>query len=144
MSTLCDPLDCSPPGSSAHGILQARLPEWVTISFSRGSSWPRDRTWGSYVCCIAGRFFTSWDITEETFWFKVLTVSALLGCHVPAHHHCKIIPETLFHDLSGFWEILGHCLQDSSEPWMNCPVWWLKTGHVVSCSVQDCLKMEGS
>ena len=39
---LCDPVDCSPPGSSIHGILQARLLEWVAISFSRGSSLPRD------------------------------------------------------------------------------------------------------
>ena len=41
---LCDPMDCSPPGSSVHGILQARTLEWVAISFSRGSSQPRDRT----------------------------------------------------------------------------------------------------
>ena len=53
--TLCDPMDCSPPGSSVHGILQARILEWVVISFSRGSSQPRDQTWVSYT---AGRFFT--------------------------------------------------------------------------------------
>ena len=41
-STLCDPVDCSLPGSSVHGIFQARILEWVAISFSRGSSWPRD------------------------------------------------------------------------------------------------------
>ena len=52
---LCDPMDCSPPGSSVHGILQARILEWVAIPFSRGSSQPRDRTPVSY---IAGRFFT--------------------------------------------------------------------------------------
>ena len=40
--TCCDPMDCSPPGSSVHGILQARILEWVAISFSRGSSQPRD------------------------------------------------------------------------------------------------------
>ena len=44
--TLCDPMDCSPPGSSAHGIFQARILEGVAISFSRRSSWPRDPT-----CC---------------------------------------------------------------------------------------------
>ena len=48
-------MDCSPPGSSVHGILQARILEWVAISFSRGSSWPRDQTW---VSCTVGRFFT--------------------------------------------------------------------------------------
>ena len=46
---LCDPMDCSPPGSSVHGILQARVLEWGAISFSRGSSWPRDRTWVSHT-----------------------------------------------------------------------------------------------
>ena len=55
--TLCDPVDCIPPGSSVHGILQARILEWVAISFSRGSSQPRDRT---QVSCIAGRHFTLW------------------------------------------------------------------------------------
>ena len=52
--TLCDPVDCSLPGSSLHGILQARILEWVAISFSRGSSQPRDR---SRVLLIAGRRF---------------------------------------------------------------------------------------
>ena len=47
-----DPMDCSPPGSSVHGIFQARILEWVAISFSRGSSQPRDRTSISYVACI--------------------------------------------------------------------------------------------
>ena len=42
--TLCDPMDCSPPGSSVHGILQARILEWVAMPSSRGSSWPRDQT----------------------------------------------------------------------------------------------------
>ena len=55
--TLCDPLDCSLPGSSVHGIFQARVLEWVAISFSRGSSQPRDWT---RVSCIAGRYFTIW------------------------------------------------------------------------------------
>ena len=60
--TLCHPMDCNPPGSSVHGILQARILEWVAIFFSRGFSQPRVfepwvRTWVSY---IAGRFFTIW------------------------------------------------------------------------------------
>ena len=42
--TLCDPMDCSPPGSSVHGILQARILEWIAIPFSKGSSQPRDRS----------------------------------------------------------------------------------------------------
>ena len=55
---LTDPLDCSPPGSSIHGILQARILEWVAIPVSWGSSQPRDRTQVSYVC-ITGQFFTT-------------------------------------------------------------------------------------
>ena len=50
--TLCNPVDCNLPGSSVHGILQARILEWVAISFSRGSSWPKDQTRVSH---IAGR-----------------------------------------------------------------------------------------
>ena len=55
--TLCDSMDCSPPGSSVHGILQARILEWVAIPFSWGSSSLRDWTWVSH---IAARFFTIW------------------------------------------------------------------------------------
>ena len=66
--TLCDLMDCSLPGSSIHRILQARILEWVAISFSRGSSWPRDRT---RVSCIAGRFFTVWA-TREAYQFLTL------------------------------------------------------------------------
>ena len=52
--TLCDPMDWSPPGSSVHGISQARILKWVAISSSRGSSRPRDRT---CVSCTSSRFF---------------------------------------------------------------------------------------
>ena len=59
--TLCDPMDCSPPGSSIHGILQARTLEWVAIPYSRGSSRPKD---GTLVSCIAWRIFTMWTTRE--------------------------------------------------------------------------------
>ena len=58
--TLCDPVDCSLPGSSVHGILQARILEWVAISFSRGSSRPRN----TQVSCIADRGFILWATRE--------------------------------------------------------------------------------
>ena len=54
---LCDPMDCRLPGFSIHGIFQARILEWVAISFSRGSSQPRNKTWVSW---IAGRCLTLW------------------------------------------------------------------------------------
>ena len=53
--TLCDPMDCNLSGYFVHGILQARILEWVALPFSRRSSPPKDRTW---VSCIAGEFFT--------------------------------------------------------------------------------------
>ena len=55
--TLCDPMGCSPPGSSIHGLLQAKILilEWVTISFTRGSFWPRDRTHVSFFSCAGMR-----------------------------------------------------------------------------------------
>ena len=59
--TLCDPMDGSLPGSSLHGILQARVLEWVAISFSRGSSRPRDR---AQVSLIPGRRFNLWATRE--------------------------------------------------------------------------------
>ena len=59
--TLCNPMDCSPAGSSVHGLLQARILEWVAIPISRRTSQPRDRT---QVSCIAGGFFTLWDTKE--------------------------------------------------------------------------------
>ena len=85
--TLCNPMDYSPPGSSVHGILQARILEWVAVPFSRGSSWPSDWTW---VSCITGRFFTIWATEKshrKTFipcnnirthaWCSVLSVNML-------------------------------------------------------------------
>ena len=59
--TLCDPMDCSLPCSSVHGIFQAIILEWIAISFSRGSSRPRDRT---QVSCIVDRRFTIWATRE--------------------------------------------------------------------------------
>ena len=55
---LCNPMDSSLPGFSVHGILQARILEWVVMPSSRGSSRPRDQTCVSCGSCIAGRFFT--------------------------------------------------------------------------------------
>ena len=72
-------MDCSLLGSSVHGILQARILEWVAISFSRGSSWARDRTW---VFCIGGRCFNLWATREApSMWDECncVVVWALFG-----------------------------------------------------------------
>ena len=59
-SILWNPMDCSLPGASVHGILQARILEWVAMPSSRGSSRPTDRTLHCKFSCTAGRFFTVW------------------------------------------------------------------------------------
>ena len=59
--SICDPMDCSPPGSPVHGILQARILEWAAISFSRRSSQPRDQT---QVSQNPGRLFSTWATRE--------------------------------------------------------------------------------
>ena len=70
--TICGPMDCSLSGSSVHGIFQARVLEWIAISFSRGSSRPRNPT---QVSRIAGRRFTIWA-TRESMVFPVV----MYGC----------------------------------------------------------------
>ena len=87
--TLCDPMDCSLPGSSVHGIFQARVLEWVAISFSRGSSWPRYQTW---VFCLAAYslhqgspelgYKESWALKNWCFGTVVLekTLESPLDC----------------------------------------------------------------
>ena len=66
--TLCNPRDCSPPGSSVRGIFQARILEGVAVSFSRGSSWSRDQT---QVTHIAGRHFNLWTTREAHIFFEI-------------------------------------------------------------------------
>ena len=82
--TLCDPMECSPPGSSVHGILQARILEWVAIPFCRGSS-PL-RNW-IQVSHIAGRFFTPWATQEAqqiaSFESESESLSVLFDCLQP-------------------------------------------------------------
>ena len=81
--TLCDPMDCSPPGSSVHGILQARTLEWVAMSFSRGSSQQRDGTWVSWG---ANRVFTIWATKKS--WVDALAIFQTK----PLHTHLTACP----------------------------------------------------
>ena len=91
--TLSDPMDCSLPGSTVHGILQARTLEWVAISFSRGSSPPRNQTQDSR---IGGRCFNLWATKQRTWCAKppssvVTNVSASLvgGVHSGGGYECE-------------------------------------------------------
>ena len=109
--TLCDPKDCSPPGSSIHGIFQARILEWVFISFSTESSWPRDRTWVSH---IVGRCFTVWATRE----------ASALGSIA---------------NLFGLWEGNGTALQYSClENPMDGEAWWAAVHGVTKSQIQLC------
>ena len=85
--SLCNPMDCSPPGSSVHGILQARILEWVAMPFSRGSSWPRDRTHVSYVSCTGKWIFTTSATWEAQLIFSVVLISAEQQSDLVTHTH---------------------------------------------------------
>ena len=82
---LCNPIDCSPPGSSVRGILQARILEWVAILFFRASSWPRD---GTRVSCIAGEFFTCWATREAPLVSLLLSLWEFFFCKVEEPGSC--------------------------------------------------------
>ena len=124
--TLCDPMDCNPPGFSVHGILQARILEWVAISrgFSppRASSRPRDWT---QVSCIAGGFFTSWATMGAPwdwipfYMFMALWVcSSVKGLFIDSLAHSSDV--CLFPvDLEGFSLCPGSL---SSASWMCCNI----------------------
>ena len=86
--TLCN--HCSPPGSSVHGILQARRLEWLAMPSSRGSSRTREWTW---VSCTAGRFFTVWD-TKEAHVYDMYEMELRLKIQYTAHMHRHIHAHT--------------------------------------------------
>ena len=81
--TLCDPLDCSLPRSSIHGIFQARVLEWVATAFSRGSSWPRDQTQVSHTPTVWATdartpnkwkkltTWWPWMLSPQTYWLRI-------------------------------------------------------------------------
>ena len=83
-------MDCSPPSSYVHGILQARIVEWVAIPFSRGSFQPRDRTW---VSLTAGRFFMVWATRIALYGANYFTVLYWF-CHTSTwiHQGCTCVP----------------------------------------------------
>ena len=89
--TLCDPMDCSLPRSSIHGIFQARVLEQVAISFSRASSQPRDQTW---VCCIVDRNFTIWA-TREVIKGEILYKGDNICNFGAVCHHSVLVKPSL-------------------------------------------------
>ena len=110
--TLCDPMDYSPPGSSVHGSLQARILECIAISFSRGSSWPRDLT---QVSCIAGRHFSIWATREAQKHYIVFKVLELQLQHQSFQIRC-----IMYYKLK--WVMCMYCDE------------WLTSGTVLSAA----------
>ena len=102
-----DSLDYSLPGSSVHGICQARILEWVAIAFSWGSSRPRDQSQVAYVSCIAGRFFTNWAI-EEACLLPLITLGRSSGFWVPWAVNNPFCFQGTF--LGSLWNELQSCL----------------------------------
>ena len=108
--TLCCPTNCSPPGSSVHGILQAGILKWVAMPSSKGSSRPRDWTQVSH---IEGGLFTNWD-TRELFSIVVLSVyiptncGSLFSTPWPAFIVCRFFDD----GHSDQCEVIPHCSFD--------------------------------
>ena len=123
--TLCDPMDCSLPGSSVHEILQARILEWVAIPFSRGFSQPRDQTW---VSCFVGRFITVWATREAHMCSCCCSVAQLCLTHcnlmdcstpgLPVFHHLPEIAQAHVHWVA---DVIppSHPLSSPSPPAFN-------------------------
>ena len=102
-SNSCGPMDWSPPASSVHGIFQARILEWVAISSSRGSSWPRDQTRVSYVPCIGRQILYQWATWWNPLVYIILVNSFLPLYSIPLHEK--------YHSIFPFqWGLFPSCL----------------------------------
>ena len=115
--TLCDPMDCSLPGSSVHGIFQARILEWAVIPSSRGSSQPRDRTWVSCVFCITGGFFTLSHPGNSSWMIRLQFSSVAQSCptlHDPMNRSTPGLP--VHHQLPEFTQTHVHRVSDTIQP----------------------------
>ena len=108
--TLCDPMDCSPPGSSVHGILQARILEWVAILFSRGSSWQGDWIQSPAL-----------SVQFSSFAQSCLTLCDPVDCITPGfpvHHQLLGLSQTHVHRVGDAIQP-SHPLSSPSPPALN-------------------------
>ena len=125
---LCNAMDCSPPGSSVHGIFQIRILECIAISFYRGSSQPRDWTHGSFhVSFIAGRFFKAKPPCSR---LNTLKVNRWLPPSL-SHSYLQILPDT------EVWPI-----PSNSFSWVGSPYLWAVLMAVKLCTCL-CLSFHG-
>ena len=115
--TLCNPINCNPPGSSVHGILQARILEWVAIPCSRGFSGFGDWTRESFT---AGRFFTVWATKEAHVNYDIRSDqirSVAQSCQTlcdPMNHSRPGLP--VHHQLPEFTQTHVHRVTDAIQP----------------------------
>ena len=128
VSNSCNPTDCSLLGSSVHGIPQARILEWVAISFSRGSSRPRNQTQVSF---IAGRFFNDWSMREAlneypTFIdrLNIIKLSVLSNLICRFNEITMRNPESYFADSRVYisrqkTQITQHNIDEEKQSWRN-------------------------
>ena len=96
--TFCAPMDCSPPGCSVLGILQARILEWIAISSSRGSSWPRERNCVSCVSCTCRQILYCWATREVPFF--LIFLCEIFSNFPSLFPLSLLVPHPSFHDWS--------------------------------------------
>ena len=114
--TLCNPMDCSLPGSSVQGIFQAIVLDRIAISFSRRSSWPRDWTW---VSCLVDRCFTIWATQISPNWW----VDKQTGVHLYKEHYLAVKRnENSWYGKSHEWTMLSE---------RSSSVWYCEKGKTV-------------
>ena len=111
VSDSLDLLDCSPPGSSVHGILRARILEWVAILFSRGSSWPRSQT---RVSCIGRQILYPWAIGEAPHRDNYQEIRPILLRHQNSQKIADLQRVTIY-STNIYWVPI--CAKPCSEHW---------------------------
>ena len=121
--TPCDPMDCSLPGSSVHGILQARILEWVATSYSRGSFWPRDRTRVSCNSCLGRQILLPLNHVGSPRNIKVcvyiyfVVVQSLKSCLTLCNPmDCSMPGFPVLHHLQEFAQTHVHWVGDAIQP----------------------------
>ena len=136
--TLCDPMDCNPPDSSVHWILQARILEWVAKSSFRGYSWPRDPTWVS-VSCTGNCILHLW---EHHLWstqksLKTLLLESLEGNQdsAPRLYYCFLTASPL--SMRSFLSLISNCFNlpfaTQGRSWKLC-VYYPQIKMGIMCS----------
>ena len=129
--TLCDPMDCRPPCFSFHETFQARILEWVTISFSRCSSQPRDRT---RVSCTAGRLFTDWAINERNNEIKTKVSNEKKNTHERSNQNLECIKKKIRIEQDNSPEVIG-------DVEVNYWMFTLYHGQVFPCMVNSKIRL---